>query len=91
MERINYCIVVPAEVNLSLEESRNELYDFLLKTLKEKLYSHRRDDICSVQLYEEGKNIMLAYKVVPPTARSMSDYSHYHALVVNQACIVKGD
>lgn len=89
MEEINYCIAVPADVNLSLEESYNELYDLLIKTIKKELYSHRQDDICSVQLYEEGGNIIFAYKVVPPTARSMSAYSHYYALVVKKTQIVK--
>ena len=93
-ERINYCVVVPQEINLFIEEGSDEwydLYDVLLNIIKEKLYAHRKDDICSVQLYREGDNIILAYKVVPATAATMSAYPHYYALVVKESQIVKGE
>ena len=94
MDTINYCIAVSQEIDLSIEEGSDQWYDLcghLFKVIKEKLYAHRKDDICSVQLYKEGKNIILAYKVVPPTAPTMSAYPYYHALVVKEAQIVRGE
>jgi hypothetical protein len=92
--RINYCIVVPAETDLYAKEFSDEwyeLYNLLRNIIREKLYSHRQDDICSVQLYRENENLIFAYKVVPVTAASMSAYSHYHALIVKDSQIVKGE
>lgn len=92
--KINYCIVVPQEINLYVEERSDkwyDLYDVLLKIIKEKLYADRNADICSVQLYKEGDNIILAYKVVPATAPSMSAYPYYYALVIKETQIVRGE
>ena len=93
-KRINYCVVVPEEFNLFVEEGSDKWYDladFLRNTIKEKLYADKKLDICSTELYREGSNLVFAFKAVPSTAPTMSTFAHYHALIVQEYQIVKGE
>jgi hypothetical protein len=93
-KRINYCIVVPDEFNLFVEEGSDKWYDladFLRNTIKEQKYADRELDICSTELYREGSNVIFAFKAVPAAAHTMTTFPHYHALIVGEYQIVKGE
>jgi hypothetical protein len=93
-KRINYCVVVPEGCNLWVDKGSDEWYelsDFLRNTIKEKESGDREVDICSTELYREGSNLIFAFKAVPATAPTMSTFPHYHALIVQEYQIVKGE
>ena len=94
METINYCIVLPEDVNIYPKEGTDkwyELYEIISKLLKDKVYTGRVLDICSRDLYREGSNLIFRYKAVPATAPTMSTFPYYHALIMNKGQMINGE
>lgn len=95
METINYCITLPQGVNIHAEEGTADwykLYDIISDILQDKVYNDGVSrDICSRDLSWEGENLIFSYKAVPATAASMSSYPHYHALIICEEQLVKGE
>ena len=93
MKKINYCIVLPENVNIHAEERTEkwyELYDIISKLLKDTVYNDGVPrDICSTDLYWEDNNLIFQYKAVPATAPTMSSYSYCHALIIKEYSLVK--
>lgn len=92
METINYCVVLPENVNKYAEEGSNEfyeLYSVITKLLMATVYNDGvLRDICSKDLYWEGKNLIFSYKAVPASASTMSAYPYYHALIITNNSLV---
>lgn len=91
MNKINYCIVVPDDVNLDTEVYDNNyaLYKILKDILKTKFYNTVPTDICHADLYWENNNLIFKHKAVPATAATMSSFPYYYALVIKEHDIVK--
>jgi hypothetical protein len=93
MKTINYCIVVPENVNIHAErgtEKWYELYDIISKLLKDTVYNDGVPrDICGRDLCWEDNNLIFQYKAVPATAPTMSSYPYYHALIIKENSLVK--
>jgi hypothetical protein len=98
MKTINYCIVLPEDVNMYYyaeegTEKWYELYDIISKLLKDKVYNEEYSiiprDICSTELYRDGDNLIFQFKSVPATAPTMSTYPYYHALIIKENHLVK--
>jgi hypothetical protein len=93
MKTINYCIVVPENVNIYAEENTTEwyeLYTVITNILKDKVYNTGIEkDICSTNLFKDGTNLIFQYKAVPVEAPTMASFSHYHALIVRDYKIIK--
>lgn len=91
MEKINYCIVAPVDI-FNVEKGTDEwynLYSIFSKMIKEQLYQGRSLDICSTNLSWENGNLVFAYKAVPASARTMSTYPHYHALIIHENKLIR--
>ena len=98
METINYCIVLPEDVNTYAEEGTDRWYDLytiistiLLNKVYNKEYSSVPIDICSTELYRDGSNLIFRYKAVPATAPTMSTFRHRHALIMDKGQMINGD